>query len=810
LLPTVFFNNFTFTISQNVLMKFTHLSFPAALIFCFLFLFSCRKNEGGSSSLPDPNNGALAAPVQASVTGLVVDENNSPLPNVVIKASNSYNAITNNKGQFRFNKIMLDKYTSLITAEAIGYYKGYRIFSASSKGLNFIKIQLLTKTSVGSINGGLGGSVTTSDFTVTLSAGTVINKTTGSIYNGNITIYARYIDPLAANIQAMIPGGLTGIDSLTKRVKLQSLGMMAVELEGANGELLQVAAGKTASLKMKIPSALLSNAPATIPLWYVDEQTGLWKQEGIAAKSGSSYIGTVKHFSFWNCDVESSNLVFLEMTIHSLQGDPLPHTAVEIYTDPAISGLGTPAFGYTDSTGYVGGLVPAGQPLILKVKNECYSTAYTQSISSVTQNTDLGILTVNTNSYQVTIAGTIKNCAGQPVTNGWVDIFLDDKSYTASINGGVFHLSLLHCSNSLLLIANDINGGKSGSVMPYTIGVDNTSQLVLTACDAPLITYIVSTIAGSDSGYVDGTGPTAKFHFPEDAEVDANGNIIVSDNVNNRIRKISPTGVVTTIAGGSPGFADGTGAAAKFYSPQGLAIDAAGNIIVADIGNSRIRKISPAGVVTTIAGDGTYGFADGTGATAKFYGPTDVAIDASGNIIVVDYSNHRIRKISPAGVVTTIAGDGTLGYADGAAATAKFTYPTGVAIDKYGNIIVGDAGNYRIRKISPSGIVSTIAGNGVSDFADGIGTAAEFSNPGHLVTDTSGNIFVSDYNDFRIRKISPVGVVTTIAGISSYGSADGPGLSASFFGPEGISIDKNGNIYVADRNNSRIRKLTRQ
>jgi len=368
----------------------------------------------------------------------------------------------------------------------------------------------------------------------------------------------------------------------------------------------------------------------------------------------------------------------------------------------------------------------------------------------------------------------------------------------------------LHCNNDLTLIANDVTAGKSGSPKQFTIGVDSVSQLILSACDVPLTLYMVSTLAGSDTGFVDGTGSAAKFYFPEDVAVDANGNIIVADLVNNRIRKITPAGVVTTIAGGSQGYANGIGTAAKFYHPCGVAVDVNGNIIVADRGNSRIRKITPAGVVTTIAGDGTFGFADGTGTAAKFSGPDGVDIDAAGNIFVADYNNHRIRKISTAGVVTTIAGSGLEGYADGAAATAKFSNPTSVKVDRDGNIIVGELSGTRIRKISGAGTVSTIAGNGTSGYADGIGTSAMFAGGSEIDTDTSGNIFVADYNNFRIRKISPTFVVTTIAGNSISGNADGLGISAQFSGPNGIATTPNGTIYISDRNNSRIRKLAPQ
>ncbi len=317
----------------------------------------------------------------------------------------------------------------------------------------------------------------------------------------------------------------------------------------------------------------------------------------------------------------------------------------------------------------------------------------------------------------------------------------------------------------------------------------------------------VSTFAGNSRGYVDGTGTGASFFNPIGVATDLAGNIYVVDNGNNRIRKITPAGVVTTFAGsGIAGFADGTGTAASFNNPWGIATDAAGNVYVADQGNNRIRKITPGGVVTTLAGS-TYGYADGTGTAAKFSFPVGVATDASGNVYVADELSHRIRKITPSGVVTTLAGSGTAGFADGTGAAASFNNPYGVATDATGNVYVADDSNNRIRKITPSGVVTTLAGSGTPGFADGTGTAASFNDPVGVSLDAAGNVYVADYTNNRIRKITPTGVVTTLAGNNSGEPYDGIGTGASFSNPYSVAADASGNLYVSDFNNNRIRKI---
>jgi len=322
---------------------------------------------------------------------------------------------------------------------------------------------------------------------------------------------------------------------------------------------------------------------------------------------------------------------------------------------------------------------------------------------------------------------------------------------------------------------------------------------------------VVSTLAGSGAvGFVNGTGTAASFYSPNGVAVDSYGNVYVADKNDNVIREISSGGVVTTLAGsGVGGATNGTGTAAEFYLPMGVAVDTSGNVYVADYGDGLIRKITSGSVVTTLAGSAfSPGSNNGTGTAASFYLPTGVAVDSSGNVYVADTANNLIREITPGGVVTTLAGSVGGGFANGTGTAALFSAPTGVAVDFSGNVYVVDAGNYLIRKITSGGVVSTLAGSvGVSGSTNGTGTAASFRSPAGIAVDTTGNIYVGDAGAEMIREITPGGVVTTLAGSGVSGSTNATGTAASFSDPQGVAVDYSCNVYVADTNNQLIRKI---
>jgi sugar lactone lactonase YvrE len=321
--------------------------------------------------------------------------------------------------------------------------------------------------------------------------------------------------------------------------------------------------------------------------------------------------------------------------------------------------------------------------------------------------------------------------------------------------------------------------------------------------------YAFTTLAGSASqGSTDGPTAAARLYWPEGIAVDQAGNLYAADTGNHTIRKITPAGTVTTLAGVAmqPGSTDGAGRVARFDSPRDVAVDDSGNVFVADWGNHTIRRISPAGVVTTVAGTaGQMGGTDGVGAAARFSRPEAIAVDRGGNLYVSD-SGMTVRKITPGGVVTTLAGTwSNFGAVDGVGSAASFSMITGLAVDAAGNVYVADEWNVRIRKITPSGVVSTVAREAL-DATDGSGLRPY---PQGVAVDNAGNLYVALDQQCCIQKITPAGVVSTLAGSAFIqGSTDGEGSAARFNYPKGLAVDAGGNLFVADFYNNSIRRVS--
>jgi len=337
-------------------------------------------------------------------------------------------------------------------------------------------------------------------------------------------------------------------------------------------------------------------------------------------------------------------------------------------------------------------------------------------------------------------------------------------------------------------------------------------------CQLALGQGIITTVAGTGTPGFSGDGGLAtgaNLYWPHGVAIDTAGNIYIADTYSGRIRKVSPAGIITTVAGG--GFStDGGPATDAHLVPAGVAVDAVGNIYIADNSSNRIRKVSPAGIISTVAGTGEGGFSGdgGPAAAAKLLAPMGIAVDPVGNVYFADFGNARIRKVSPAGIISTVAGGGKESPGEpGPALATVLLAPVGVAVDSAGNLYIAEAHRSLVRKVSPVGIISTVAGGGFAwvDPGDGsLATTAYLWGPVGVALDAAGNIYIAEAVHPRIRKVTPAGVITTVAGTGSSGfSGDGTsGTAARLNNPSGVAVDATGNVYIADTGNNRIRKVT--
>jgi sugar lactone lactonase YvrE len=417
-------------------------------------------------------------------------------------------------------------------------------------------------------------------------------------------------------------------------------------------------------------------------------------------------------------------------------------------------------------------------------------------------------------------------------------------SVIADDSGGFYVVSELH--NKVYLVAADGrllfvagngirgysgDGGPAASAQlagPTGVAADRTGNLFIADSSNHCIRKvtpdgIISTVAGTGTwGRWGDGGPaiSAQLNKPAGVALDAAGNLFIADSGNNCVRKVTRNGIIRTVAGmidsSIGGFSGDGGPAtsAQLEGPTGVVADAAGNLFIADCSNHRIRKVTPDGLISTLAGNGKSGYGgDGGPATsAQLYWPTVVALDTAGNAYIADKANNRIRKVTPDGMISTVAGNGNPGFGGdgGLATTAKLFWPVGVAIDTDGSLFIADQSNYRVRKVTPNGVIRTIAGNGTKGFSGdgGPATSALLNSPSGIALDIAGNLYIADTGNYRVRKVTPDHIVSTVAGNGNYGFSGDGGLaiSAKLYGPSGVAVDPAGNLYIADSN--LVRKVT--
>ncbi len=382
----------------------------------------------------------FATKVNAGVNGFITNESGEAVEGATITAGTA-TTTTDEFGYFKISNTQFSKTIGFIQVSKTGYFTGYSSFSPVAGKETFTRLKLIPKTIAGTVDSDAGGTASIAGgATVTLPANAVVVAASNSAYSGTVNIAAHWFDPADMTTTSLtMPGNLTGVDSAGHLNVLQTFGMLAVELTGSSGELLQIAAGKKASLHFPLPSSLQSTAPVYIPLWYFDETKGVWKQEGHAVKSGNSYDGEVSHFSFWNCDV---GLPFVNFTAQFTDTALNPLVNIPVVITSNIFGTG---IGYTDTAGRVTGMVPANAALQIDIMATCNDRVNATAITTTNAPVDLGTIPVNLNEYTTLIEGTVTKCNGNPVTDGYVIVASSRANFYVELNNGFFSISSIVC-----------------------------------------------------------------------------------------------------------------------------------------------------------------------------------------------------------------------------------------------------------------------------------------------------------------------------------------------------------------------------
>ena len=421
---------------------FTRFGFLVLLALSLLLsIHSCKKENELEPVIPSPvtNGQNWGSAKQIAVSGQVFDESNHPLVGVTVKAG-SISTTTDANGVFSFNEATVLARFGYITTSKQGYFPGSRTFLPTA-GKNVVKITMLQKNSAGTLEASAGGSVQGEGVTVSFTAGSFTKN--GAAYSGQVTVGLNFIDPESANFDSEMPGALLGLMGTTPNV-LTSYGMVAIEISDEAGNKLELANGKTAQVRFPIPASLQASAPAEIDLWYFDETTGLWKNEGKATKQGSEYIANVAHFSFWNCDIPAQ---FIE-----LNGQIVTESGVGIPS--AVVTVSSSTFGsqsdYTSSSGHFGGFVPNDEILTIKVKMSCgevgsYQEVYSGQIGPFISSTTLTQIQIPASTFAI-VTGTLAGCDNAPLINGYVIA-----NGQANFPDATGQFSILACGNNLTI-----------------------------------------------------------------------------------------------------------------------------------------------------------------------------------------------------------------------------------------------------------------------------------------------------------------------------------------------------------------------
>lgn len=464
------------------------------LFFLFLIIAligtSCRKNDDIITGGPDP-----VIFVQTQVMGMIRDEQGDGLEGVNIRWGQQV-ATTDENGYYTFQSAAADEQGTVLQISANGYFDLTKTVVPVPNGRTWLEAMLTPRILSGTVQASAGGTVTFTGGAVTLPAGGIVGS--GNVpYTGTVQVYATWMDPTSATTLARMPGDLTAINAQDQAGSLATYGMIGVELEAPSGAPLQIAQGAEAEIRMTIPSALLANAPATIPLWHFDVVKGKWIEDGFAEKVGNEYVGTVSHFSFWNCDIFFENVTLSGRVVDN-NGTPLIGVRVMATLVNGDPNIPASANAWTNTDGEFGGKVPANEVIQIEILDQCGEVVYSQEVGPLAADLDLGDITVDLAGNSIAITGSLVDCDDIPVTNGYVRV--EVAGFTVILptaTDGTVSAVVSTCDADELVAAGyDVENLKSSPVQTYTItGLSDLDLGELSVCD-DLEEYILYTLDG--------------------------------------------------------------------------------------------------------------------------------------------------------------------------------------------------------------------------------------------------------------------------------------------------------------------------
>lgn len=474
------------------------------LLLSLIVVTSCQKDDGPSGNndpqenIPDTFSEYFGNEISRDFLGTVIDKNHNPIEGATITIGSS-TATTDSNGVFIINGATVNQRFGYVKAEKPGYIHASRSV-VPSNGTNKVNIMMLEATVVGSVTSGSSGTVTDNDGSSVSFDGNFI-KEDGTSYSGSVDVIMHHLDPTDEDMPLQMPGMLYAESENGAERMLQTLGMLAVELRGSGGEDLNLSEGSTSEIKIPVDASVMNIAPATIPLWYFDETTGHWKEEGQATLQGNMYVGTVSHFSFWNCDIPAEAITLCVTTTDD-DNTALANMSVSITS----ATFGT-TYGYTNENGEVCGYVPSNESLVLNVYSYdlCGDTAlHTETIGPFTLDSSITVIVPdNPDIVQETVVGTFNTCDGNAVTNGYVQLSYANQTFTDAVTNGEFEINLLRCSDNdtFGIEASDYVNLQTTDSISYTFTTPLTNIGNISACNA-VTEFIEYTVDDGESVFI--------------------------------------------------------------------------------------------------------------------------------------------------------------------------------------------------------------------------------------------------------------------------------------------------------------------